>query len=108
MVVVKIKSNRNILAYFFESKVWKSYLADVVLNYAYWQAEDKNRAARMFTGKWRKNLGFTVEEHIYDMLACVYASKLSKYTKQRLYDEIAILEEMHDSLGNLEKDVTDG
>ena len=87
------KGSRYLLAYFLESKLWKKFYEERVTNYNYW------RSCRMHTALMSvaapKKLGVYVEEYIYDMLECVYTSKLKHNTKDRLLNEISDLERYH-------------
>lgn len=104
----KKKGSRNLLGYFMDSKVWKGYESAVTYNYAYWTAEDPNRARRMFAASSNKSTGVSVQEYISDMISCVYASKLGKYTKQRLYDELDALENYHTEMDSLDMEIAYG
>jgi len=97
MVLPENKSSRNLLPYFLESKLWLSFSKAHVFNFGYWAKEDVKRLRRMMTGRSAipKRLGITVEEYIYDMIDCVYSSHLKEHTKQRLFDELDLLEAYH-------------
>lgn len=101
----KHDTTRNLLGYFLESKVWATYQNEVVDNYAYWIINDPLRASKMYSSKAQGKKGFTVAECLYDMIDCVYASKLKSKTKSRLYDEIDELERWHQFEGTLENDL---
>jgi hypothetical protein len=95
-------TSRFLLAYFIESKIWKSFLEAQVNNYVYWVNEDPNRARRMMEARSQNKKGYTMAEHIYDMIDCVHSSQLKSKTKQRLYNELDELERWHEFMGTLE------
>lgn len=88
-------SNRNILAYFIDSKIWKAFEARVVNNIGHWLVEDKERAARMVQARAKGKEGYTTEELLYDMLECIHSSNLKPKTKSRLYTALDELESYH-------------
>ena len=93
---------RNLLAYFLESKIWKAYVEAVVDNYVVWINEDPDRARRMMASRGSNHKGYTVSEHIYDMVDCVYKSSLKSKTKLQLYKELDELEIYHYEYGTIE------
>lgn len=105
-MVIRKKNRRNLLAYFLESKIWKQYENNVVLNYAYWQSMNKVRAQKMLVGKFRKNYGFIVEDYIYDMMQCVLDARLKKTTEEKLIEELDQLIDYHTEKGTLKYEVT--
>lgn len=97
-----LSTNRFLLAYFMESKLWKAYVESTVNNYAYWVNEEPNRARRMFAARANNLKGYTMAEYLYDMIDCVYKSSLKPRTKNRLYSEIDEVERWHEFMGTLE------
>lgn len=96
----KHESSRNLLPYFLNSALWKEYEETVVNNYTHWVCEDPIRAARMYAARDKKK-GYTVQEYLYDMIECVYASDLSIATQRRLYTEIDDVERYHEEMDTI-------
>lgn len=96
--IPKHSSSRNILPYFLESMVWKKYEETVVNNYAHWVCEDPIRARKMYAASNHKRKGYTVQDYLYDMVDCVYKSKLKNSTRYRLFDEIDEVEAYHEEM----------
>lgn len=94
-------NNRNLLAYFLESKLWITYQKDIVDNIDYWWMEDYNRAVDMIDASKMGLKGYRVEDLIYDMMNCVDSSKLKSSTKKRLFVEIDDLIGYHKKEGTL-------
>lgn len=101
------KGSRNLLAYFVESKLWKNFYSNRTMNYAYWVNEDPDRARRMFAARTfpYTKIGLYVDEYIYEMLECVYTSKLKRNTKDRLLDEIEKLEKYHSDNKTIKQEI---
>jgi hypothetical protein len=90
-------TSRNLLAYFFESKLWTTYKKKVVDNELYWIHHDADRAMRMYAASMvnRGYKGYTVQELIYDIMQCIIDSKLSLPTKNTLFYELNDFEKYH-------------
>ncbi len=99
----EFRSDRYLLAYFIESKIWKMYLTDVVDNHAHWVEEDPKRAEIMYAASLTGYKGYTIEELLYDMIECIYKSNLKESTKQRLYNDIDFAEKYHELNGTLKE-----
>lgn len=91
----KGQTNRNLLAYLLESKIWKKFEAEVVENIDYWKKEDFARACNMHAARQVGLKGYRVCDWIWDVHGFVCDSKLKLSTKKRLYKEIEELEEYH-------------
>jgi hypothetical protein len=59
----------------------------------------------MFDARNKGMKGYTVAEHLYDMIDCVHSSKLKSFTKQKLYNEIDEAERWHEFMGTLDNDL---
>jgi hypothetical protein len=95
---------RNRIDYFLRSKLWLTYTNDVLLNYAYWSQEDPVILSNMLSNRSKCLIGITVEEFIYQMIECVYRSKLKSKTKIKLYAAFDELEQFHID-NNTSKDI---
>jgi hypothetical protein len=91
------KTSRNILAYFFDSKLWTKYKKDVVDNDLHWIKIDPDRGMRMYAASLVKAgyKGYTVQELIYDIMGCIINSKLKDLTKAGLFIELNEFEKYH-------------
>lgn len=102
---MKFQSNRNLLAYFMQSKHWVNYLEEKTLNRVHQSLHDPERY-RLLVTKGNKipklgdlKMGVKVWDYIYDMYECVYDTDLKKSTKDRLGFEIADLLTYHEGMG---------
>lgn len=98
-------ASRNLLAYFFESEVWKLYKRTVVTSYVHWMQNDSIRAEKCWIARSKDQLGVTVKDHIYDVFDCINKSKLKPNTKSRLYLELQELEMEHEEKNTLSEEI---
>jgi hypothetical protein len=102
-------NKRNILWYFFRSKLWASYAQSFTYNVAYQMTSDPERARLMLevknseTNKALGKVGIYIEDYIWDAITCVYeadaTSKLSTPTANRILNELYELENYHKGMG---------
>lgn len=92
-----MESTRNLLGYFFESKIWKAWYENRVTNREFWRKEDARRSQKMYLAHWKGQgkIGITVADYVYDVLECIHDAKLANATKKRLYTELDIMEQLH-------------
>jgi hypothetical protein len=102
---MKKKTNKKILTYFLDSKLWKHYEKDRLTNLNFWKNEDPFIYYNMLKEYPKDKLGLYIEDYIYALLDCSHASTLKPKTKKRLYDEIAEIELYHINKGSIKDEL---
>jgi hypothetical protein len=102
-------NSRNILWYFFRSKLWAAYASSFTYNIAYQSTKDPERARRMHAinnnevAKKSGKVGISIDDYIWDAISCVYEAestdKISQATSNRLLSELYTLETYHKEMG---------